>query len=266
MSGLNSVRMNSFTSSVPRSRSQDAPPGCGSSSISKSMNGQHFVSSVVHSASERTRSGEYRKAYPRSSSRISATLSLSIAISSRCRARSALLKTPRLQTIRLVSPARATAGESATANSTTAERIIDHLFQAFAASGGIGNRRGQRERDGVLAMQRRDPQAGAISGVPPVRGLAAPVEAQQNSPPKSALAPPAGKDAAKTSPIDIELAKNYFGEARRLAEKDGGTLLSYEVEAQIGGELAQLGQRLINGTAKKLADEFFANFDKAVQG
>ena len=51
-----------------------------------------------------------------------------------------------------------------------------------------------------------------------------------------------------------------------LAEKDGGTLLSYNVEAQIGGKLAQLGQRLINGAAKKLADEFFANFAKAVQG
>ena len=45
-----------------------------------------------------------------------------------------------------------------------------------------------------------------------------------------------------------------------LTEKDGGTLLSYHVEAQIGGKLAQLGQRLINGTAKKIADEFFANF------
>lgn len=49
-----------------------------------------------------------------------------------------------------------------------------------------------------------------------------------------------------------------------LAEKEGGTLLSYQVEAQIGGKLAQLGQRLINGTAKKLADEFFANFAKAL--
>ena len=49
-----------------------------------------------------------------------------------------------------------------------------------------------------------------------------------------------------------------------LAEKDGGTLLSYNVEAQIGGKLAQLGQRLISGTAKKLADEFFSNFAKAI--
>jgi uncharacterized protein len=50
-----------------------------------------------------------------------------------------------------------------------------------------------------------------------------------------------------------------------LAEKDGGTLLTYNVEAQIGGKLAQLGQRLINSAAKKTADDFFANFAKAVQ-
>ncbi|WP_454631013.1 SRPBCC family protein [Bradyrhizobium cenepequi] len=49
-----------------------------------------------------------------------------------------------------------------------------------------------------------------------------------------------------------------------LLESDGGTLLSYHVDAQIGGKLAQLGQRLINGTAKKLADEFFANFARAL--
>ena len=50
-----------------------------------------------------------------------------------------------------------------------------------------------------------------------------------------------------------------------LTDKDGGTLLTYNVEAQIGGKLAQLGQRLINSAAKKTADDFFANFAKAVQ-
>jgi hypothetical protein len=50
-----------------------------------------------------------------------------------------------------------------------------------------------------------------------------------------------------------------------LQEKDGGTLLVYNVEAQIGGKLAQLGQRLINGVAKKLADDFFKRFAEAVQ-
>ena len=50
----------------------------------------------------------------------------------------------------------------------------------------------------------------------------------------------------------------------RLSDKDGGTLLTYSVEAQIGGKLAQLGQRLVNGAAKKLADDFFKNFAAAV--
>ena len=50
----------------------------------------------------------------------------------------------------------------------------------------------------------------------------------------------------------------------KLTPKDDGTLLTYTVEAQIGGKLAQLGQRLVNGAAKKLADEFFDKFAKAV--
>jgi uncharacterized protein len=54
------------------------------------------------------------------------------------------------------------------------------------------------------------------------------------------------------------------GATVKLLPKDGGTLLSYAVEAQIGGKLAQLGQRLINGAAKKVADEFFQNFAAAV--
>jgi carbon monoxide dehydrogenase subunit G len=50
-----------------------------------------------------------------------------------------------------------------------------------------------------------------------------------------------------------------------LADREGGTLLTYNVEAQIGGKLAQLGQRLINGSAKKLADQFFVNFADAIK-
>src|SRR5436309_14235807 len=49
-----------------------------------------------------------------------------------------------------------------------------------------------------------------------------------------------------------------------LADKVGGTLLSYDVERQIGGKLAQLGQRLINSAAKKTADDFFGKFAAAV--
>jgi uncharacterized protein len=47
---------------------------------------------------------------------------------------------------------------------------------------------------------------------------------------------------------------------------EGGTTLAYDVEATIGGKLAQLGGRLIDGVAKKMADQFFANFAKAVTG
>ena len=49
-----------------------------------------------------------------------------------------------------------------------------------------------------------------------------------------------------------------------LTPKDGGTSLVYNVEAQIGGKLAQLGQRLVAGAAKKLADDFFTKFASMV--
>jgi carbon monoxide dehydrogenase subunit G len=56
------------------------------------------------------------------------------------------------------------------------------------------------------------------------------------------------------------------GATVQLSDHEGGTLLKYDVEAQIGGKLAQLGQRLINGAAKKMADDFFARFAEAVKG
>lgn len=42
------------------------------------------------------------------------------------------------------------------------------------------------------------------------------------------------------------------------------TILKYEVDADVGGKLAQIGARLIEGTSQKLAKEFFENFEKAV--
>jgi carbon monoxide dehydrogenase subunit G len=54
------------------------------------------------------------------------------------------------------------------------------------------------------------------------------------------------------------------GATVRLEDAEGGTRMTYDVEAHIGGKLAQLGGRLINGVAKKYADEFFANFAKAL--
>jgi len=54
------------------------------------------------------------------------------------------------------------------------------------------------------------------------------------------------------------------GAVVRLADDGTGTLMTYEVRADVGGKLAQLGGRLIDSTAKKLADEFFAKFSTIV--
>jgi carbon monoxide dehydrogenase subunit G len=49
-----------------------------------------------------------------------------------------------------------------------------------------------------------------------------------------------------------------------LTEDGDGTLLRYEAKAEVGGKLAQIGSRLIQGTAKKMADDFFGNFSRIV--
>ena len=51
------------------------------------------------------------------------------------------------------------------------------------------------------------------------------------------------------------------GEANvQLKEESGITLLTYEVDIKVGGKIAQLGSRLINGVAKKMSDYFFGRF------
>lgn len=52
----------------------------------------------------------------------------------------------------------------------------------------------------------------------------------------------------------------------RMAAVDGGTELSYDVEAKVGGKLAQLGSRIIDGFAKKMADQFFSNLQEHLEG
>jgi carbon monoxide dehydrogenase subunit G len=49
-----------------------------------------------------------------------------------------------------------------------------------------------------------------------------------------------------------------------LTENDGATVLHYAVQAQVGGKLAQIGSRLIDGVARKMANDFFARFAAAV--
>ena len=45
-----------------------------------------------------------------------------------------------------------------------------------------------------------------------------------------------------------------------------GTTLSYDVNAKVGGKMAQLGSRIIDGFARKMADQFFDDFKKVVEG
>jgi len=51
-----------------------------------------------------------------------------------------------------------------------------------------------------------------------------------------------------------------------LATEAAGTRLSYTVKAQVGGKLAQVGSRLIDSVAKKMADDFFAAFKQKIGG
>jgi uncharacterized protein len=56
------------------------------------------------------------------------------------------------------------------------------------------------------------------------------------------------------------------GAVVHLADDPEGTLLSYEVKAQVGGKIAQLGARLIDATARQMADAFFNRFAEVVTG
>ena len=57
------------------------------------------------------------------------------------------------------------------------------------------------------------------------------------------------------------------GEAKvKLVEEDGATVVQYDVDAKVGGKLAQIGSRLIDSTAKKLAKQFFDGLAEKLGG
>ena len=63
------------------------------------------------------------------------------------------------------------------------------------------------------------------------------------------------------------IAGSMKGSAKvHLSDTSGGTLISYDVEAQVGGRMAQLGGPIIDATAKQLADRFFSRFGEVVAG
>ncbi|MCH7540348.1 MAG: carbon monoxide dehydrogenase subunit G [Proteobacteria bacterium] len=79
----------------------------------------------------------------------------------------------------------------------------------------------------------------------------------------SDLDPPASyKISGEGQGGDAGFAK---GAAQVRLEDDGGaTVLRYTIHATVGGKLAQIGARLIDGTARKMADEFFGKFTQVV--
>ena len=74
-------------------------------------------------------------------------------------------------------------------------------------------------------------------------------------------------DAPRSYRVTFEGAGGAAGTAQGIArvslapEGAGSTTLTYVAKAQIGGKLAQVGSRLIDGVAKKLADDFFQRFN-----
>ncbi len=115
----------------------------------------------------------------------------------------------------------------------------------------------QRSIDGCDALQRIDDTHFAAS----VRAKVGPVSATfagevtltDLDPPSSYTLVGAGKGGA---------AGFARGEARvrLIASGPSETLLQYDIEAKVGGKLAQIGSRLIDGAARKMADDFFARF------
>jgi uncharacterized protein len=93
------------------------------------------------------------------------------------------------------------------------------------------------------------------------------------------IGPIAARFAGKVQLLDLDPPASYRiegegqggvagfakgGAVVHLAEDGDGTLLSYEVKAQVGGKIAQLGARLIDATAKQMADAFFSRFAEEV--
>jgi carbon monoxide dehydrogenase subunit G len=98
---------------------------------------------------------------------------------------------------------------------------------------------------------------------------------------KAKVGPVSAKFAGRVELTDINPPESYriSGEGQggvagfakgganvRLVEDGAATVLHYEVQANVGGKLAQIGSRLIDSSAKKMAGQFFENFTEVVEG
>jgi carbon monoxide dehydrogenase subunit G len=94
------------------------------------------------------------------------------------------------------------------------------------------------------------------------------------------IGPVAARFAGKIALSDVQPPESYtlsfdgqggaagFGKGQaqvKLIPKGTGCDLNYSARAQVGGKIAQLGQRLIDGVAKSMAEDFFRRFDEEMQ-
>lgn len=93
------------------------------------------------------------------------------------------------------------------------------------------------------------------------------------------IGPVSAKFSGKIALVDVNPPESYtlnfegqggvagFGKGSsqvKLSPNEAGTLLDYSVNAQVGGKIAQLGQRLVDGAAKGMAEDFFSRFEAAL--
>ena len=74
-----------------------------------------------------------------------------------------------------------------------------------------------------------------------------------------------GSSSVTLRPLDGAAAAPPAGDGADAAPSPAGCELDYTVQAQVGGKIAQLGQRLIDGAAKSTADDFFKRFEAEMQ-
>jgi carbon monoxide dehydrogenase subunit G len=94
------------------------------------------------------------------------------------------------------------------------------------------------------------------------------------------IGPVSAKFAGKITLTDVKPPESYtlsfdgqggaagFGKGQaqvQLTPQGTGCELSYNVSAQVGGKIAQMGQRLIDGVARSMAEDFFRRFDEEMQ-
>lgn len=129
-----------------------------------------------------------------------------------------------------------------------------------------------------VALNNPDVLAQCIAGCQSMERLA---DDRFNSVVKAKIGPVSATFTAELVLSDIQAPQSYtitanvkggpagFGKGAAkvvLADEDANTLLSYQVDANVGGKLAQVGSRLIDGAARKMADDFFAAFGTHVGG